>query len=183
MTDDQLAAFVLDLVRWEGSTTWLYRDTLGYATIGIGNLVHDADEAIRLPFYVGDREATPGEIQREFLRVIGQPKGHPAGFYRASGSPELTDHGVTRLAIGRLRNEFIPGLTRLFIGFEDFPLPAQSALVDMCWNLGVTGLSQFSHLLAAIADRDWKLAAYACHVKTSRDDRNSWRSDMFLKAA
>ena len=185
MTDEQLHDFVPDLVRFEGATTWMYRDTLGYVTVGIGNLVHDATEAGMLPFYVDGREATTGETQQDFLRVISLPKGMPAKFYRAPGPPrvELTNEGVSNLAVSRLKHEFMPGLARLFIGFDDLPRPAQSALVDLAWNLGISGLAQFSHLRDAVARQDWNAAAASCHVKTSRDERNDWRAAMFRSAA
>lgn len=185
MTEEQLAAFVPDLVRWEGATTWMYRDTLGYVTVGIGNLVHDSDEAIRLPFKVDGRDAMPEEIQRDFIRVIGCNRGMPAASYRLVGAlrVELTNEGVRDLAVSRLKHEFMPGLSRLFIGFDDLPRPAQSALVDMAWNLGISGLAQFSHLRDAVARQDWNAAAASCHVKTSRPDRNEWRAEMFRSAA
>lgn len=185
MTDDQLAAFVPALVRWEGSVPWMYRDVLGYVTTAIGYLVHDATEAAKLPFQVDGRPATAKEIGDDFLRVIALGRGMPAHAYRAYGPPhvELSDAAITALAIGRLRHEFIPGLQRLCPGFDGFPAPAQSALVDMAWNLGVRGLEKFGQVLAAVDRRVWRAAAEHCHRRTSRDERNAWCRAQFLAAA
>lgn len=186
MTDEQLRAFVPDLVRWESSVPWMYRDTLGYVTVAIGCLIHDAADAARLPFLVdGGAPATAKQIGDDFLRVIALARGMSAAAYRAPGPPrvELSEAAIASLTIGRLRDEFIPGLTRLFVGFEELPTPAQSALVDLAWNLGVRGLAQFGHLRDAVARRDWKAASASCHVKTSREDRNQWRASKLLEAA
>jgi GH24 family phage-related lysozyme (muramidase) len=181
------ASFVPDLIRWEGAIAWMYRDTLGYVTVGIGNLIHDADMAYSLPFkFTADGEpAAPGNIQRAFLRVIAMPKAMPASAYRQPDGErvELDDDGISDLAISRLRREFLPGLARLCPGFYAFPAPAQKALVDMAWNVGLHGLEQFGHLLAAVDKRDWSGAAASCHRKGVRDARNEWCRDQFLAAA
>ena len=182
MTDDQLAAFVPDLERWEGSVPYMYRDTMGYVTVGVGNLLHDADEACQLPFQFGGVPATLGRIQQDFLRVISMAKGLPAKMYHSASSVELTEQGILDLTIRRLRTEFLPGLTRLFIGFDEYPRPAQSALVDIAWNCGIRGIAQFSHLLAACRERDWRAAAASCHRKSSRPERNQWTESMLLEA-
>ena len=185
VTDEQLHDFVPDLVRWEGVVPWTYRDTLGYATCGLGFLVHDESHACTFPFVTQGRPSSHAEIIADFYRVMALAKGMPASKYRAPNEPrvELTGDGVRDLAVSRLKHEFMPGLARLFIGFDELPRPAQSALVDMAWNLGISGLAQFSHLRDAVARQDWNAAAASCHVKTSRDDRNAWRSEMFKEAA
>lgn len=183
MTDDQLAAFVPDLVKWEGSVGWMYRDTLGYVTVGVGNLLHSVDDAVRLPFQSYSEAATTGEIGQDFLRVIGMPKGLSASAYAGAAGVHLTAAAISDLAVRRLRDEFIPGITRLLPGFESFPGPAQSALVDMAWNLGVHGLAQFSYMLGMCENRNWTRAAASCHRKTSRAERNDWAAGKFLEAA
>jgi GH24 family phage-related lysozyme (muramidase) len=77
----------------------------------------------------------------------------------------------------------MPGLSRLFIGFDDLPGPAQAALIDIAWNTGIHGIAQFSHLRDAVSRRDWAGAAASCHRKTSREERNQWAADKFREAA
>ncbi len=182
MTDP--AIFVPDLIRWEGAVPFMYRDTEGYVTVGIGNLVHDADQACTLPFMTAGYPSSHAEIQRDFLRVISLARGMAARAYRAPSEPrvELTDVGVSDLAVSRLRREFLPGLARICKGFDGFPGPAQAALVDMAWNVGMRGLETFGHMLAAVDRRDWKGAAESCHRLTSRPERNAWTADMFRAA-
>jgi len=184
MTD--ASKFVADLIRWEGSVSHMYRDTLGYVTVGVGNLVHDGLDAVSLPFLVdGERPATPKEIGDDFLRVIALAKGMPARAYRSPNPPhiELSQASIGDLLRNRLDREFLPGIHRLLPDFDGYPVTAQSALVDIAFNCGVSGLSTFSHLLEACRKRDWKMAAYACHRKTSRVERNQWTENKFLEAA
>jgi len=184
MTDS--SRFIDDLVRFEGAIPWMYRDTLGYVTVGVGNLVHDGLDAASLRFMVdGERLATPKEIGDDFLRVIAMSKGLPAGAYRSPGSPriELPIAAVDELLRNRLDREFLPGIHRLLPDFDSYPAPAQSALVDIAFNCGVSGLSTFSHLLEACRKQQWATAADSCHRKTSRPERNQWAHDKFLEAA
>jgi GH24 family phage-related lysozyme (muramidase) len=188
MTNDQLAAYVPDLVRFEGSVGWMYRDVAGYVTVGIGNLIHDADDAMKFPFVVVNghgRAATSAEINADFGRVIALARGMMAKAYRAPSGMEieLTDEAIRELAIGRLRSEFLPGLSRLCKGFETFPAPARAALVDLSWNLGLRGLETFGHMLAAVDRRDWAAAAEHCHRRTSRPERNDWCRAKFFEAS
>ncbi len=185
MTDDRLSAFVPDIMHFEGVVPWLYRDTLGYATVGVGNLVRDALDAASLPFAVdGGRAASAQEIGQEFLRVIAMSRGLPAAHYRKDAPPrvELAPGTSEKLCLDRLRGEFLPGILRLLPGFDSFPAGPQSAIVDIAFNCGVHGLAGFSHMLAACKAGDWKAAGAACHRSTSRPDRNDWARDKFLSA-
>ncbi len=188
--------FLPDIRRWEGVFTWMYRDTEGYATTGIGFLVRDHDEALELPFgnMTEERPATPDEIRREFTRVMSCKRGMRAGAYRAIRAPriELTEGAIMQIARRRLEKEFLPGVRKLLPRFDAFPEAAQSAIVDLAWNLGIgrsateerkaTGLTAFGDLLAACNRGDWATAAKECHVATSREDRNAWRAEMFTAA-
>lgn len=184
MTD--ASKFLADLIRFEGSVSHMYRDTLGYVTVGVGNLVHDGLDAVSLPFLVdGDRRATPKEIGDDFLRVIALAKGMAASQYRAPHGPrvELSQASIDELLRHRLDREFLPGIHRLLADFDGYPAPAQSALVDIAFNCGVSGLSTFHHLLEACRKRQWSAAADSCHRKTSRVERNQWTAAKFLDAA
>jgi len=186
MTDP--TKFLPDLIAHEGSTTWMYRDVIGYATVGVGNLIHDVDDACALPFVnvTAGRAATPDEVRKEFTRVMSQQRGMRADAYRASGlwpRIELTSDAVNVLLVKRLTTEFLPGLAKLIPGFDGLPDPAQSALLDMAFNLGLRGLERFGHMLAAVDQRDWREAARQCHRATCREERNAWTAAKFNEAA
>ena len=190
--------FIPELLKWEGATTWIYRDVVGYATVAVGNLLHDADDACALPFFnvTEGRAATTEEIRREFVRVMSCQRGQRASAYRATKlTPriELSDGYVAILVRQRLEKEFLPGLRKMCPGFDAFPEPAQACLVDLAYNLGIgrpatadhkaTGLTAFGDLRAACNRGDWETAARECHVSTSRPERNAWRAERLRAAA
>jgi GH24 family phage-related lysozyme (muramidase) len=90
---------------------------------------------------------------------------------------------VNRLTEHRIIGEFVPGLRGIFSDFDGYPLPARRALLDLAYNLGVHGVSKFTHLIAACESGNWHTAAEECSTKNGRVDRNEWRSAMFLEAA
>ncbi len=190
------AKFLPDIKRWEGVLTWMYRDVIGYATIGIGFLVRDVDEATDLPLYnlTEGRDATDDEKRREFTRVMSQQRGLRAGAYRAAKPPriELPAAAIDARALRRLETEFLPGIRKMLPGFDGFPEPAQACIVDLAWNLGIgrlatadrkaSGLTAFVSLREACNRGDWATAVQHCHVSTSRPERNAWRVERLLAA-
>ena len=197
--DDRLKQILVELERFEGRKSFLYNDSASppNRTIGVGCLIKDAASASQLPFQnvTAGRLATPAEITADFSRVAMMPGSLPAKSYRAQpGTPvlELSDDAVTALGVSKLRDQFLPGLRDLCPGFDDFPLSAQSVLIDMAWNLGLgaaatatrkaTGLHGFPSLIAACNKGDWATAAKQSHVSTSRDERNAWRAQQLLAA-
>ena len=199
-TDERLKQIVTDLEQFEGRVAFMYNDTATppNRTIGVGCLLKDAAVACLLPFrnVTAGRSATRDEIAADFARVQSLRGGQAARFYQAQpGTPalELGDDDITALAISKLRDEFLPGLAGMCPGFDNFPEPAQSALVDMAWNLGIgtpatptrrgTGLHGFPSLIAACNGGDWSTAARQSHVATSRDNRNAWRAAQFTAAS
>ena len=64
-----------------------------------------------------------------------------------------------------LRNDIMSaykGCKKLFKEFESLDVERQYALVDMCFQLGVKGLSKFRLMRWAIADKDFEGASKAC---------------------
>ena len=73
--------------------------------------------------------------------------------------------------------EFHKGCREDYPGFDEFPVSAQHALIDMSYNMGRAGLRGFPGMNAAIRDRDWeKAAAEALDSKWAREDVQEARS-------
>lgn len=179
--------FVEDVIRWEGCVPWLYCDVLGYVTIGVGNLVKTAQDADRIPLYWPAGSALSTDEKRtEWQKVAAAyNKARPvsAQAYAGLSKARMRKEDVVALVTRRIGNEFLPGIRKLCPGFDDFPLAAQSALVDIAYNCGMGGLAKFSKMLAACNTENWKRAAETCHRKTSREARNQWAHDKFMEAA
>jgi GH24 family phage-related lysozyme (muramidase) len=174
-----------DLLRWEGNCRHMYRDSEGFVTTGIGHLLRTADEAVKLPWVHAStgQPASPSEVRAAFAGVAGMPTGHKAPYYERGSDLRLSPDVVRDLADRRLEREFLPGIRRHFPHFDSYPAPAQSALVDMAYNLGVAGLGNFKKLIAACERGDFATAATESHRKSCRDDRNDATHALFVDAA
>lgn len=159
----------------------LYRDTVGYATCGIGHLVYDPEDSQKLPWRHRDLSlATPAEAMADFHRVMAMPKGLTSEAYATEKSLHLLPDDQVALAQRRLDTEFLPAIRKLMPGFDGFPAGPRSALVDMAWNLGVGGLGLFHRMIESCNRRDWAEAAAQSHRRSCRPERNAWTEGRFL---
>ena len=60
------------LKEFEGCVPWMYRDTAGKLTVGVGLMLPDARAAAALPYVIGTRAATPEEIAANPRSVTGR---------------------------------------------------------------------------------------------------------------
>jgi len=174
--------FLPDLKRFEGLTTWMYRDTneAGLVTTGVGNMLPTPAAAAELEWWVGNtRKATPDEVHAAFAAVKAAAPGKLAASYKRFTVVRLDPPYAERLALDRLAKEFLPGIRELFDGFDEYPDAAQRVIVDMAYNMGLGLLAKFHHLREACAASNWAQAAEECHVASSRPDRNDWRRGLF----
>lgn len=200
------------LLDGEALVTYMYLDThkpRPLVTVGIGNMLPDAAAAQRLPFIntAAGRPATKDEIADAYDKVaslreqvVKAKHGWAAHLFKHVTSMELTKEFAKELAISRLKKEFVPGLRRLFSGFDSYPVPAKEALIDMAYNSGIgrrekivegkvtqkaTGLANYSMLIHAAESGDWLVAAKECGVNgaSSENKRIAWRRAQFEDAA
>ena len=178
----------------EGRERHMYLDTAGLVTAGRGDMIPTAAAAGAMPFHYADTGSPVdvADIMLEFDRIQALPKGHEAEFYKSN--QVLPDEYIDERTASRCQG-FVSELQRLFPAFAQFPQPAQLALLDMTYNLGIgraptynvrpTGLQEFTHLCAAVRARDWKMCALFCdrntHMKAF-DDRNAWTRMQFNAA-
>ena len=171
------------LKEFEGSVPWMYLDTVGRVTVGVGSMLPDARMAGLLPFQVNERAATAEEISAEFARVSGMAKGRPAEFYRKRGGPRLGEDTIdTKLCEALEGSE---GYLRAHLrGYDDVPVSGKLALLDMIYNLGPGRLfHEFPKFLDAIERRDWSEAAKFSVRRGPSAARNRWTRSQLLAAA
>jgi hypothetical protein len=188
LTDDKLKEELDMLATFEGRVGWMYQDNAEHpnVTTGVGYLLASADAACKLPWLRVERFATEAEVRAEFHRVASLPAGMLARSYM--GSLWLRASDIDAEGVRRLRG-FLGGLPGLFPNFESFPDCVQQCLLDLAWNVGLAGLSQWSHLIAACNSTppDWSAAFFDCHTANpngskGRAVRNAWRSAQFEQA-
>jgi GH24 family phage-related lysozyme (muramidase) len=94
----------------------------------------------------------------------------------------MADADIDALVSSDVHN-FETALAAALPHWGTYPAPAQAALFDMAFNLGLGGLKKFPHLLAAVDAGQWEVAAAQCHRQGISETRNQQTADLFRQAA
>lgn len=183
MSNPIVSAHLEVLPGFEGNCTWMYLDGPGNVTCGIGRLLPDVEAALKLPWKFDDGDATETTVRAEWARVTGCEPGHTAGFYGKDCLCEVPNEWALQDCEERLESEYLPATARIFHGYECYPLLVQTALLDMCYNLGAGGLEKYHKLIGWCGGRNWTEAAKECHRNGVQKERNDWTKNQFLEAA
>jgi GH24 family phage-related lysozyme (muramidase) len=172
------------LMSAEGTLPHVYLDTVGLVTVGVGHMIPNAEAAQALSFVVraNGAAATPDQIAAEYANVSRQQKGLLAARYQQFTALDMTDSAIQDLLSADVA-AIEAGVASRFAGYDGYPEPAQDALLDMAFNLGVAGLaSHFPHLKAAAEAKDWATCAAQCHRNGISDERNDRTKALFESA-
>ena len=171
---------IAKLESFEGVIPWMYVDTVGHVTVGVGLMLPDVAAALRLPFQMEGRAATEAEIAAEFARVDQMPMGRAALFYRGKDRPELARadiDGLLRTVLLGFEHE----LRAAMADYDGFPDGVKMALLDMIYNLGPAGLLKgYPRMMKAVAAGHWAEAAGECLRHGPGAARNEWTREQFL---
>ena len=178
--DDSLA----HLEVFEGIVPWMYLDTRGYVTVGVGEMLATAARAQLLGFLdVNNQPATANAILADYTRVSALAPAKVAAFYRATDSPSLPHPQIDSLLMEHVKF-FDDQLSQQFSAYASFPDPAKLGLLDMICNLGATGLFKgFPTFMGYVQQQDWANAASQCYRNGPSLARNDWTKQQFLAAA
>ena len=170
------------LKEFEGCVPWMYRDTVGKVTVGVGLMLPDAKAAQALPFVIGTRPATPEEIAADYARVDAMAMGRASAFYKTPASLVLTEQTIDA-KLSSILAGFEADLRTQFPHYDGLPDGVKMALLDMIYNLGPAGLFKgFPHLVAAVETGAWAQAAEHCTRRGPGPARNDWTRQQFLSA-
>ena len=173
---------ITTLRRFEGSVPWMYLDTVGKVTVGVGLMLVNEEAAHALPFLQGTDAASLTDISRDFSRVSTMKRGQLAKLYRQANGLTLSEETINQ----RLKQAVLgfEGYLRSHInGYDALPDAVKVALLDMAYNLGPGRLfAEYTHLLDAIARKDWAAAAAASLRHGPWAERNTWTRQQFLDA-
>lgn len=172
----------------EGSALFMYLDTAGKVTVGIGHLLPTAADAQNLPFIVRatKKSATAEEIAADFKKVKDSGKTNAL----SRTFKDITDLGLPESEINalfesdfKIHRDSIPSSFKL----TTFPKPAQVAFVDLIYQVGITKFlpdGSYTKFKAALKRRDWPRAGSEADVnKPPTPGRNSKRKQKFMEAA
>jgi lysozyme len=166
------------LKKFEGSIDYMYRCTGGRVTVGVGHAIADSAAALTMAW---NEAPAARQIAADFARVAAAGIGFPAPHYQGLTQCRLSDAGVDALLLTDIEL-FAAGLIARLPAWPGYPEPAQQALFDMAYNLGVGGLLKFKKLLASCALGDWEGAATQCHRAGIGSERNTETAGLFLQA-
>jgi GH24 family phage-related lysozyme (muramidase) len=178
---------------FEGSIRYMYLDTAGKVTVGVGNMLPDAAAAQALAFVVrpgpgadpaaAPIAATPDQIAADFANVTQQSKAMTASYYKQFTTLDLPDEAITALLTARVQ-AFTTQLIATFPNFNNYPSAACAAIFDMAFNLGLKKVTNnFPTFSKAVLAADWTTAAAQCHrLPPISDSRNNWTQAQFLQA-
>jgi GH24 family phage-related lysozyme (muramidase) len=172
------------LKEFEGSVTWMYRDTVGLITVGVGNMLPNVEAALKLPFRVqssGDLAGEPA-VRKEFARVGALAAGKLPKFYYEYEALTLADTDIDALLAARVA-VFETQLRRQYPHYGSFPDAVKLGLIDMIYNLGAGKLvNTYPHFDNAVFDQNWNTAANLCHRNGPSEARNDWTRNQFVSA-
>ncbi len=181
--DGYLEQALTKIKEFEGSVPWMYQDTVGKVTVGVGLMLVNETAAHALPFTSGGRPADLQQIGTEFARVSAMRKGLLAKAYFSKEGLELSDATID----AKLRDTLVgfEGYLRSYVkGYDGLPVGAKLALLDMIYNLGPGRLfAEYPRLVAAIERGDWATAAQASPRRGPSAARNAWVKQQLLAAA
>lgn len=176
---------LVKLKEFEGDVAWMYLDSVGNVTCGVGILLPTAERACQLPFHLASdpQVANTEEITAEWRRVKAMAPNRLPGFYRITTSLELEQPDIDALCVGHIRQNETE-LRGLFAGYDGFPEGVKKALLDMCFNLGIGNLTrEYPNFRAAVMAQDWPRAAAECGRRGIAAGRNDWTESQFNEAA
>jgi GH24 family phage-related lysozyme (muramidase) len=169
----------------EGCVSYMYLDTAGHVTVGVGHMIGCCGDAEQLKFMLRQTgmDATAAQIANDFNRVNQQQKAQLFTHYKQFTLLDMPAAAIEALLEADIA-EKEAAVRRRFHGYDTYPLEAKTALLDMAFNLGVEGLaSKFPRLKAAAEAGNWKTCAAECKRNGIQESRNLWTKQQFEKAA
>jgi GH24 family phage-related lysozyme (muramidase) len=168
---------------FEGRVRHMYKCTGGEVTIGFGHAIENPADAPGLTLWIDGRPATGDEILADYARVSAVEKGPQATFFANLTKCRMADPDIDALLVADV-TRFEALLAAAFPDWNSYPEPAQEALFDMAYNLGISGLQKkFPSMMAAVHAGKWDDAAAQCHRTGIGEPRNQQTAALFLQAA
>lgn len=172
---------------YEGVCDFMYLDTRGLVTTGIGNLI-DPKPLARSYQWLRNSDgqvATAAQVDAEWDQIKARQEHRNRGgrFYRQFATLQLSAGEIERI-FRRKAQQFDTSLQGIFPQWASYPADAQLAMLCHAWALGTGRLrSGWPSYTAACARRDWRTAARECAWRGMNAQRKRAMEQMFLNAA
>lgn len=178
------------IIGHEGDIKYMYLDTAkpkSKVTIGYGKMLPSAEYAATIPFLIDGKSASANQIKQDWYTVYNSVSGinsYSASHFKEMTKVRITKETAKKLTLNHIKKN-ISDLRRIFPDFDSYPIPAQEAMLDMVYNLGIKGknIKSFPTLSKHIKDRNFVGAARESNRPQLSPTRNKHVKDLFLKAA
>lgn len=122
--------------KFEGYTTFMYTDSKGLVTTGIGNLIDPLPMALQLPWRKPDGSlASQSEVAAAFNAVKSAWPGVQSVASQSLTNLRLDKAGIVKLVNSKL-NQNVQYLKTVFPNFPSWPADAQLAINSISWAWG-----------------------------------------------
>ncbi len=171
-------------VKFERFISHFYLDTKNKVTIGVGQMIPDANSAVPLKLTIDGKAATDAQKKACWTTIKGKTPGQPADSYAKDTKCRMSEADAKVLLKERLQLA-VSDLEKRFPALDKYPWDAQDALLDMMFNIGLTKFNEteWPSLFKAVRNKDWKTAATECSRKDVPEDRNAEIKQLFESAA
>jgi len=148
------------LKQHEGVVPWMYLDTAGVVTVGVGHALETEEDAASLPFRLKDtgEPAHESVIRADWRAVKAAQPGLLAEKYSRLTNTILSKEHIDWLLDYDIEKHWVSLLARR-PELSTLPEQAQNVLAEMAFNLGVGGLLQYRRMIACMMIGDWEQAA------------------------
>jgi GH24 family phage-related lysozyme (muramidase) len=171
----------------EGVCNFMYLDTRGLVTTGIGNLIDPRNRAYAYSWLRNSDNAvaTRAEVNAEWDQIKHRQADRVRGglYFRQFATLHLTDAELQRI-FNLKATQFDTSLARIFPQWATYPADAQLAMLVHAWALGTGRLrSGWPRYTASCTRRDWRAASTECEWRGMNQQRLRGMREMFQNAA
>ena len=172
-----------NLKTYEGTITFMYQDSVGQVTVGVGHLLSNAAAAQALSFQTAEgKAATAEQIKTDFDAVAKAPGKMVASKYKKYASLSLSEADIDQLLTADV-DAFEGQLKSSFPAYDSYPTDVQLGLLDMIFNLGQNGLiTKFPSFVKAVKAKNWSDAAKESNRPQLGSARNAYVKSLFQNA-
>ena len=189
MTDKEIMAYLDYAQKHEGKISYMYLCTAGKITTGIGCVLHSVADALRIRWRDLDGNIVGDDtVKRAYLLLSEMLVGRKHNYYINKMPNEckifIDDEDIIKLAMNKIKNNYLPILTQEFNGFEFYPSSAKIALLDIIYAVGAFSVRHgWPKLKAYCAASRFDKAAKEVKIISQRKEFNKLRKQMMMDAA
>ena len=159
---------------YEGHVTYMYLDSKGHVTVGIGHLIPKVEDAMEMKFYERGttNPAHPAHIENAFNKVLDSR-------LTDSRHTDFKDMSHVDLDLTEIESLFDRDVAQFlnllkkpiyFPNFDTYPAGAQIGMLDIAYTMGVYGFyNAFGKFRAALELRNWIEVANQSGRKVNKD--------------